>query len=87
MATAESKSRGQKEGNQESTGHASARRIVATLRAKRSDLDEDDYAHMRKVVGSARRHLAQRPGGDVENSAWRYSLMNWDHDPARPGFR
>lgn len=83
LATAESKSVGQKEGNQESTGHASGRRIVAILRAKRSDLDEDDYAHMRKVVGYAKRHLAQRPGGGVEDSAWRYSLMNWGHDPTR----
>ncbi|MGV0791816.1 DUF3140 domain-containing protein [Mycolicibacterium sp. XJ1819] len=40
-----------------------------------------DYAHMRKVVNYARRHLAQRPSGDVTESAWRYSLMNWGHDP------
>lgn len=35
-----------------------------------------------KVVGYTKRHLAQRPSGDVEDSAWRYSLMNWGHDPA-----
>ena len=38
---------------------------------------------MRKVVGYTKRHLAQRPSGDVKDSAWRYSLMNWGHDPAK----
>jgi hypothetical protein len=28
-----------------------------------------------------RRHLAQRPSGDVSDTRWRYSLMNWGHDP------
>ncbi len=65
----------------ESTGHASGRRIVTLLRTKRDDLTDDDYRHMRKVVGYVHRHLAQRPGGDVEDSRWRHSLMNWGHDP------
>ncbi|GAA4543340.1 DUF3140 domain-containing protein [Mycobacterium paraffinicum] len=43
----------------------------------------DDYAHMRKVVSYAKRHLAQRPRGDIDESAWRYSLMNWGHDPSK----
>jgi hypothetical protein len=38
---------------------------------------------MRKVGGYTKRHLAQRPSGDVENSAWRYALMNLGHDPAK----
>ncbi|OBA59374.1 DNA-binding protein [Mycobacterium sp. 1100029.7] len=83
LATDESKSVGQKAGSKESTGHASGRRIVDILRSKRADLDDDDYAHMRKVVGYAKRHLAQRPRGEVEDSPWRYSLMNWGHDPTR----
>jgi len=29
------------------------------------------------------RHLAQRPDGDVEHTRWRYSLMNWGHDPLK----
>jgi hypothetical protein len=29
------------------------------------------------------RHLAQRPEGDVRETNWRYSLMNWGHDPLR----
>ena len=39
---------------------------------------------MRKVVGYVHRHLAQGgPAQDVEHSKWRYSLMNWGHDPQR----
>ena len=36
---------------------------------------------MDKVVGYVHRHLAQRPKGDVAETPWRYSLMNWGHDP------
>jgi Protein of unknown function (DUF3140) len=84
LATAESKSVGQKSGSGESTGHESGRRIVEILRAKKSDLTDDDLAHMRKVHGYVQRHLAQEPAKeDVETSKWRYSLMNWGHDPLK----
>jgi len=84
LGTDESKSVGQKSGGSgESTGHESGRRIIRILKAKKSDLSDDDYAHMRKVVGYTKRHLAQRPSGDVKDSAWRYSLMNWGHDPVK----
>ncbi|AFC55350.1 MULTISPECIES: DUF3140 domain-containing protein [Mycobacterium] len=83
LATEESNAVGQKQGESESTGHASGRRIVEILTAKRKDLTEADYAHMRKVVGYAKRHLAQRPQGNIDESPWRYSLMNWGHDPAK----
>jgi Protein of unknown function (DUF3140) len=82
LDTDESKSVGQKSGG-ESTGHASGRRIVALLRSNKSELTDDDYSHMRKVIGYAHRHLAQRPSGDISDSAWRYSLMNWGHDPCK----
>jgi hypothetical protein len=36
-----------------------------------------------EVVGYRRRHLAQRPWGDVPQARWRWSLMNWGHDPLR----
>jgi hypothetical protein len=65
----------------ESVGHASGRRILEIL-AKRGGLDEADYLHMRKVVGFIRRHLAQQPANTV-TSRWRYSLMNWGHDPLK----
>jgi hypothetical protein len=83
LGTDESQKVGQKAGSGESTGHASGRRIITLLRSKKSDLSDDDYDHMRKVVGYAHRHLAQRPSGDIRDSAWRHSLMNWGHDPCK----
>ena len=86
LETEESQSVGQKDGDGESTGHASGRRIVELLRTKKSDLTDDDLAHMRKVHGYVQRHLAQEPAKeDVETSKWRYSLMNWGHDPLKKG--
>ncbi|WP_295550008.1 DUF3140 domain-containing protein [uncultured Pseudacidovorax sp.] len=67
----------------ESVGHRSGRRIVRLLRKKMEDLTQGDLAHMRKVVGYVKRHLAQRPSGAVRDTPWRYSLMNWGHDPVR----
>jgi hypothetical protein len=83
LGTDESKEVGQKSSAGESTGHASGRRIVALLRTNKSELTDDDYGHMRKVIGYAHRHLAQRPSGDIGESAWRYSLMNWGQDPCK----
>ena len=64
----------------ESVGHASGRRIAEILRKPVGALTDDDYRHMRKVIGFIRRHGAQRPA-NVYTSRWRYSLMNWGHDP------
>ncbi len=69
-------------GASESVGHASGRRIVTLLGMGTAELDDDDYAHMRKVIGFVRRHSAQRPENTV-TSRWRYSLMNWGHDPIK----
>ena len=66
----------------ESVGHASGRRIVGILGKKAADLTDDDLAHMRKVVGYVKRHSAQRPE-NIYTSRWRYSLMNWGHDPTK----
>ena len=66
----------------ESVGHASGRHIVRILRKRKDELADDDYAHMRKVVGYIRRHSAQRPA-NIYTSRWRYSLMNWGHDPTK----
>jgi len=71
----------------ESIGHKSGRRIVQILRSHAAELEPDDYAHMRKVVGYVRRHLAQRPARNIESSRWRYSLMNWGHDPCKKARR
>lgn len=65
----------------ESVGHQSGRRIVELLRTRQADYTDDDFSHMAKVVGYVHRHLAQRPDGEIEETPWRYSLMNWGHDP------
>lgn len=83
LATDESRAAGQRSGGGESTGHRSGRRIVELLRKKQEDYTDGDIAHMRKVTGYVRRHLAQRPDGDVSETTWRHSLMNWGHDPLR----
>ena len=83
LDTEESKAVGQKDGGGESTGHESGRRIVDLLHARKSDYTEEDYAHMRKVISYVHRHVAQRPSGDVRESRWRHSLMNWGHDPLK----
>lgn len=83
LETRESRSVGQKDGGGESVGHASGRRILEIKRKNVDELEEDDYAHMRKVVGYVNRHLAQRPDGDVTDTPWRWSLMNWGNDPLR----
>ena len=82
LETEEPKSVGDNEGG-ESTGHRSGRRIVEIKRTKKDDLTDSQYEHMQKVVGYVHRHMAQKPSGDIEESDWRYSLMNWGHDPCK----
>ena len=72
-----------REGEKEAIGHKEGRRILEIKAKTAADLDESDYADMRKVVGYVHRHLAQRPRGDVTESRWRHSLMNWGHDPLK----
>ncbi|KTS12101.1 DNA-binding protein [Methylobacterium indicum] len=68
----------------ESVGHHQGRRIVEIKHTKKADLTDDDYADMRKVAAYVKRHLAQGgPKEDAETSRWRYSLMNWGHDPLK----
>jgi hypothetical protein len=81
LETDESQSVGQ--GNGESKGHESGRRIVGLLQKNKSDYTEDDLEHMKKVNSYVKRHLGQGPSGGVEDSKWRYSLMNWGHDPLK----
>ncbi len=69
-------------GENQSVGHASGRQIVRILRTSATELAAADYLHMRKVVGYVQRHRAQRPE-NIYTSRWRYSLMNWGHDPVK----
>lgn len=71
-------------GTGESIGHKSGKRIVEIKRKKKADLDDDDYAHMKKVHAYVARHAKQGgPAEDKAHSDWRYSLMNWGHDPLK----
>ena len=76
-----------KSGKGESIGHASGRRITEIKGKKAADLTKDDVRHMKKVIGYINRHCAQGPvhKADVKESKWRYSLMNWGHDPLKGG--
>lgn len=80
LDTPESQEVGQKDGGAESTGHKMGHTIVELLHKKQSDYTADDVHEMRRVVSYVHRHLAQRPDGDVTDTRWRYSLMNWGHD-------
>ena len=78
----DSKSVGADSGDGESKGRKSGKQIVEIKRKRKDELEEADYQHMAKVVGYIKRHLSQGgPENDVETSNWRYSLMNWGHDP------
>ena len=82
LQTDESESVGQ--GNGESKGHESGRRIVKILEKNKSDYTDDDVDHMKHVNSYVKRHLGQGPKKEnAEDSKWRYSLMNWGHDPLK----
>ena len=83
LKSEESKSVGQSDGGGESKGHESGRRIVEIKRKKKSEYTDDDVEHMKRVNGYVKRHLGQEPKNGIENSKWRYSLMNWGHDPLK----
>ena len=84
LQTGESKAVGQDSGDGESKGHKSGERIVEILGTNKGDLSDDDWDHMGRVVGYIKRHKAQGgPDDDVAHSDWRYSLMNWGHDPLK----
>lgn len=84
LETPESKKVGMvRRGETESVGRQSAKKILAIVAKPVDDLTDADYDHMKKVIGYCRRHLAQRPAGDISRTRWRYSLMNWGHDPLK----
>ena len=84
LKTDESRSVGQKSSESaESTGHESGRNIVHLLGKNKSDYTDEDVHEMKRVVSYVHRHMAQRPSGDITETRWRYSLMNWGHDPKK----
>jgi hypothetical protein len=84
LATDESKSVGiEADEGDDTKGRKSARAIIDIKRTNKEDLTDAQWDHMAKVVGYIKRHCAQVPGGGIETSDWRYSLMNWGHDPLK----
>ena len=83
LKTDESKSVGQKDEDGNIKGRESGKHIVKILGKSKSDYTEDDFERVKKVVSYVHRHLEQEPSSDIENSNWRYSLMNWGHDPCK----
>jgi Protein of unknown function (DUF3140) len=83
LQTEESKSVGQSDGGRESKGHESGRKILQILDKNKTDYSSDDIDHMRRVVSYVHRHESQKPSGNVKDSNWRYSLLNWGHDPLK----
>ncbi|WP_192898691.1 DUF3140 domain-containing protein, partial [Crenalkalicoccus roseus] len=72
------------DGEEEAVGHRSGRRILELLEAgEMQPRSEEERDFMRRAVGFIRRHLAQRPEGDIVDTRWRYALMNWGHDPLK----
>ena len=82
LGTEQSRSVGQRTADGDSIGRASGRQIVRILRTPELQRSEADYAQMRRTVGFIRRHLAQEPA-NILTSRWRWSLMNWGHDPLK----
>ena len=68
LDTDESKEVGQKEGEEESIGHKSGKRIIQLLQKKQDEYTDDDLSHMKKVVSYVHRHLAQRPSNRVKSA-------------------
>ena len=83
LQTDESKLVGQSDGGGEAKGHESGRKIVEILGKNKTDYSSDDIDHMWRVVSYVHRHQSQKPEGDVKNSNWRCSLLNWGHDPLK----
>lgn len=80
--TKESASVGQDSGDGVSVGVKAGQRTLQLLRVKRAP-NADDIKHMRRVVNFIRRQILLAPRQNRETSRWRYSLMNWGHDPLK----
>ena len=83
LKTKESNSVGQKDKKGKIKGRKSGKKIVKILKKDRSDYGKKEFKHMKKVVAYVHRHLAQKPSGEIKETPWRYSLMNWGHDPMK----
>lgn len=84
LETSESKSVGHvRDGEDESVGRQSAKKIVEIKRTNKGDLTDEQIDHMNKVCNYIKRHTAQRPDGDIAETNWCFSLKNWGHNPTK----
>ena len=84
LDTEESQSVGWNAGEGRRGGRPSIGRRIAELKRKKvAELSDDEYAHLQKVAGYVHRQKAERPKGDLTQTPWRFSLMNWGHDPLK----
>lgn len=83
LKTEESNSVGQKDKKGKIKGRKSGKKIIKILNKDSSDYKKKDFKHMKKVVSYVHRHMAQKPSGEVKETPWRYSLMNWGCDPLK----
>ncbi|MGD1919609.1 MAG: HVA1 family protein [Pleurocapsa sp.] len=83
LKTKESNSVGQKDKKGKIKGRKSGKKIIKILNKDTSNYKKKDFKHMKKVVGYIHRHTAQKPSGDIKETPWRYSLMNWGYDPLK----
>lgn len=83
LKTKESNSVGQKDKKGKIKGRKSGKKIIKILNKDSSDYKQKDFKHMKKVVGYVHRHMAQKPSGNIKETPWRYSLMNWGCDPLK----
>ncbi|SDS34744.1 DUF3140 domain-containing protein [Christiangramia echinicola] len=83
LDTDKAKSVGKNSGDGESIGYKSGNKIITIKRKNKSELNNSDYEHMKKVNSYIARHSAQKPEDGIKESDWRYSLKNWGHDPIK----
>lgn len=68
-------------GDGDDVSHRAGQRIVELKRTRMDQLIEGDYEQMQEITQYLNRRLAKRPRGDLRESPWRRTLMNWGHDP------
>lgn len=60
-------------------------RTIKILRKKPFELTKSNYDHIERAIAFLSKKLAERPEGNIADTLWRYSLMNWGHDPLKTG--
>lgn len=58
-------------------------RVVELKRKHPEQFEENDFDLMMRAVGFIKRQAFAEPYGYINASQWRYTLMNWGHDPLK----